>query len=507
MAKESFSTVQKNHILIIVMAALFTAVISLAPLLKVGLAGSFLGVDPDAVYVGNALSYVKAHQIHYFDHPGTPSIRLLAFSFWPLRVWAKLSGQSFLSWAVANFSQLYFYTRLLEGLLLALGTGIFMKALYRITHSGLAMLLGWLSLLTYSSYLNAGLFIAPEGLSFFLTAAWLYLFVKFIQGRSPFTVFMLSIVAGLALANKFSNLFLLPGSLVLIFQTSITFRQKCYNFFFGLILAVATFIIATLPIINNYVSVFGWIMRLATRPGLHGAGAASAFSLSTYLDSLVLLIQQNYWIVLLVGTALLVALARMKNWLSIQNIVWSFGLLGFLVFAKYPVLHYQLANFVILIFLSCTIIFRERKGHAWLLLLMVLPIALLSVQRYLADTSKLAQAAARLDSISREYENKITIWEWARAKDFSLIWGRSWSGGSFDRELLVLKPKLLEFTNFNTLRLNYYDSVSIDKICWQVLFIQNESLLAFKEISGASNISEEVIADTGVTLVKNLECF
>src|SRR3989344_9353514 len=137
--------------------SLMTVFVGLLPILLGGLAGVFYSTDPEVMYVGNALSYIKAHQIQYIDHPGTPSIVTLAYLLWPWRIYAKLVAQTpFVLWSLRHYDLIFFYLRLWQGIIFGIAIWFFLKAVYSITASRLSLLMAWLVLLVFTPVLRLG---------------------------------------------------------------------------------------------------------------------------------------------------------------------------------------------------------------------------------------------------------------------------------------------------------------------------------------------------------------
>src|SRR4030042_4261937 len=104
------------------------AVVSIFPLLLSGKSAALFNVDPDVVYIAGALSNVQSHKIYFTNHPGTPTISLLSFSYWPLRVYTKLAlHQNFIGWSFDNLSALVFFCRFVFFLVFYVSISIFIK--------------------------------------------------------------------------------------------------------------------------------------------------------------------------------------------------------------------------------------------------------------------------------------------------------------------------------------------------------------------------------------------
>ena len=94
----------------------------LTPFLKFGTDGVFFSIDPDVVYVSNALSNIKYSVIGFYDHPGIPASSLLTLFLLPFRFYAKfISHENFFQFFVNNYSYEFVYLRVLQDLVFSLG--------------------------------------------------------------------------------------------------------------------------------------------------------------------------------------------------------------------------------------------------------------------------------------------------------------------------------------------------------------------------------------------------
>ena len=69
-----------------------------------------------------------------------------------------------------------------------------------------------------------------------------------------------------------------------------------------------------------------------------------------------------------------------------------------------------------------------------------------------------------------------TLWQYGNSKDFSIIWGRSWSGEFYGEELTKLYPHLGEMINFKYYRSNKPEIFPLFDTCWDQLYLQTPLL-------------------------------
>lgn len=506
------SRLRNNSFLFLILLPLATFILVALPLLAHPISGAFFAVDPDVVYLSNALSYIKSHQIHYVDHPGTPTILWLATSLLPFRILAKFVFLTpFLAWFIAHVSQLYYYARLIQTLLLGFSVSLFLLAVYRSSASTLSILLAWLSLIIYQSFLNAGTALAPEALTLLFISLWVFLFQGFLKSFSPSKVILLSLISGLATANKLSNLFVIfiTLSLVLVFPR-FSKTQKFLNLLLNSFFAVFGFILGTWPIHGNYPSLFKWVTRLVTFTGIHGGGTRGFFSLQTWFQSASALVQSNPEATLVISFLALVFIRqlifdRSKN--KFVLVVFGGALLGLLTFAKYPLSHYQFANYLLLVFSGSWLIKNFSKTIKTILVMaLILPMFLVVTKYHFVITKTINQSVAIERYVQEHPSPHASIWEWGYSPNFALLWGRSWSGGSFDQELLAIRPDLLEIASPTHLRLNYYDKKPFFEVCWDHLYVQKSSWPIFKNAHPTRSFLVDEISGTDLFAVSSSHC-
>lgn len=436
-----------------------------------GLTGVFYSIDPEVMYVSNALSYIKTHQIQYIDHPGTPTILALAYLLWPGRIYAKLIAQTpFVLWALKNYDLVFFYLRLGQGMIFGVTIWIFLKVTRTITHSHLAVLFAWLVLLIFSPVLRLGSGITPETWSFLLISIWLWPLTKFLTKPGVEMIPVLGLISGLAVANKFTNLFLVPASVILALTLkSLLWRQRLANSLIALLAAIAGFVMGTWPIRDKYRLLADWVMKVATSTGIHAGGEKALLNLPTHWQSILTVHRQEPWMT--VGIVLIIIISITQRRLRVLASVF---MIGVIVFAKYPLGYYQLANYTILMFLLTVLLSRLPKTFITALILVLLFSVRSSISDYLTSISSAIAKTVALETFIREHPaKKATVWEWGRAKDQAILWSTSsdWHGSVFAAEKEALRLPFYE--------LSAIPAEKVFDLCWDQLYMQKISAPAF----------------------------
>lgn len=472
---------------LIIIFGLLTTVVTTLPMVKFGPGAAFYTIDPDVQYLSNSFSYIEKGQIQYDVHPGTPTIILHSWAMLPLRVYAKLVAKMpFITWVLFNAEVPYYYVRIFQSLWLGLGMGIFLWSIFRLTRSIAAILLAWPAMFVYTIFPYLGSTIVPETTSFFLTAIWLLVFATIGKSISIASYLGLSVISGLALANKFSNIILIPITLMLVwFIPKLKTEKKILNSLLSLMVVVATFIAATWPIRRTYLNLWRWVSVLASTTGVHGGGEKAFFDLSAYLASVNSLAHREWWSMLVVGVTLVILLtlaiiSKMKL-ASPVGFLTLFALTAIVVFAKFPLSHYQLINYALLVFVASALSVHLPKliviGLSVLLLLAVAT----NLANYHESTSRAMINTIKLERYVQQHPAaKGTLWEWARAKDFSFLWSRDWAHGVFDKELGLYRPNLLAITaDMEKVKVNNRELKDVFDVCWDKFYVQTVSAPAF----------------------------
>lgn len=491
--------VKRNDFWFLAVFSLLAGLVAVLPVLTGGLKGVFYSIDPEVMYVGNALSYIKVHQIQYFDHPGTPSILTLANLLWPWRIYTKLIAQTpFVLWSLKHYDLIFFYLRLWQGVIFGLAVWIFLKAVNLVTGSRLVVILAWVGLLIFSPTLRLGSGITPETISFLIASVWLIFLAKFLKRPEVGLVPVLGLISGLAVANKFTNLFLVLASITLALTLrSLSWRQRLANSLIALAMAVAGFVTGTWPIRDKYQLLFGWVVKLMTSTGIHAGGEKALFDWPSYWQSVLAVHHQEPWLTFAIGLIVLMSVVFGR-----LRILIGIFVMGVLVFAKYPLTYYQLANYVVLVFLLSVLFSRVNKFFIGVLILILLFPVRSSMSSYLKTTSSAISKTSVLETYVGTYPPmKATLWEWGRAKDPAVLLttSRDWHGNIFVAEREALKRPVYELY-----------PVPVDKVfdlCWDQLYIQKVSVKTFFEKHPGKTLDYNLIPGSDdMILIKSDHC-
>lgn len=459
----------KNSLLIFILS-LTTGLFCLWPLLQAGVSGAFYVMDPDVVYVANALSYIQTNQIHYFDHPGTPTIVLISLAFSPLRVFTKLIlHTSFIKWSFVNFDFLMLYARVFQVAIFTLAIYMFLIEIEALNKKVWSVLLGWGAILAYENLLHFGSVVGPENTLFFVYSVWLMFFTRLLNKYTNKNAFFITIVSGIAMAIKFTSGLLLVVSLIVILFNQ---RLNVKLFIARLLFSVGSFalglILGILPIIKNYNSLISWAIRLLTFSQVHGSGKNVIFDSTEYIKSIKGLYfsdQFSVSILLLLIASWIFSVNKSKtiNLILITDIIFIF------IFAKFPLNHYQIINYLMAVTLLIIISKTWNKLAKVFVLSAILSFAIFRLSVYSVNINKLIVFTKKLENfIQNNNSNVGTLWYFGEAKDFAVLWSRVWAGNLFNRELNTLRPDLVD-----------YSSIPKDKlfsVCWDSFYFKKTSL-------------------------------
>lgn len=472
---------------LVILLGFLTGLITILPMLKFGPAASFYTIDPDVQYLSNSFSYIEKHQIQYDVHPGIPTIILHAWAMLPLRIYAKLVARTpFITWVLFNAEAAYYYVRIFQSIWLSLGMFVFLWSIFRFTKSTLMLITAWLGMFVYTVFPYFGSTIVPETTSFLLTAVWLMFFVKSYKSVSARSCLWLSIIAGLAVANKFSNLTLVPITALLVWYIpKMKIKKRIVGSFLSILVVVATFVVATWPIRRTYLNLWRWISVLASTTGTHGGGERAIFDLTAFLASASSLIQREWWPTVVMAVTLVLLLIiifrgkiRPMGQLSILVFV---TLVTTVIFAKFPLSHYQLTNYTLIVFALASLLAHSPRLITLVLMTVLIPAVSNNLNNYRQISSMAMDQAVRLERyVGENPSSSGTLWEWARVKDFSFLWGRDWAHGIFDKELSRYRPGLLAITSdLEKIKVNNRELRNVFDVCWDKFYIQTATAEKF----------------------------
>ena len=513
--KKIIILIKRNFLLIILS---FTSIVTLVPLIKYGMQAAFYHVDPDVVYLGNAISYIKSNTIFYSGHPGTPAIIILAWSFWPLRIIAKLfDHKPFVLWAFDNLRLLFIYGRLIFFSIFTVSMFLFFKSVRELSKSYYPVIFTCVGMFLFVPFFELGPKIYAENSTFFIVSLWLLFFAYYSKKQNILFLYILSILSGLGMAVKLNNYVLVIATFLFTFiNNKKYFVEKLKHLSLIVCLTFGTFFISTWSIRSSYKPMFTRFFNVALRSGIegaHGSGGSPFVDFANYFLNLKGLFISNtipFYIVLvtIVGMLYLIIVKRIR-------LTSNYSVLFFSVFAsslillKYPLAYYQLPSYLIYLFLAGFLLNKLKIPAQLIIIILLLSPMIKVVNNNLDYALKLANSSVLLER--RLAENKIgtiTLWDYGPAKDFAYIWIRSWAGGTFREELSLKAPNLLELdADYKRVYRKYYsDKNDIWEICWDKLYIRENRAQVFLSKYSDKNLKVLPIIGTNIWEIQSNHC-
>jgi len=508
---------RKNRNLLIIVLTLLT-LLFVSPIINYGTIGVFYNMDPEMALIGNALSFTKEGVIHYWDHPGTPSILLIWASYIPLRFFTKfVEHTNFITWAFNNISILYYYTRLVYVAVFISSVSLFLLAVSKTAKKTIPVIFAWVSLFTFSFTLRLGGTVLSETLSFFLLSVWLITFSKYITRQTKERIFLLSFLAGLAVANKYNSFPVFVISLLLpLFTIKLKKLEVIKTFTFSGIIGMSSFILGTWYIKRQYLYLFKRLMMIFFQSGsAHGNGTSSFVNPASYGHSIINFYNSNtvpsliFIFTMILFSVFVLWKKSSRKAIDKAMIIYYFVVFASTLFiAKYSMSYYQFPNFVLLVFGASYLLSKFSNKAALLICLLVIPFSHNSIKlsrNYLINS---IESSAYLEEYIEQNSTKYpTLWDYGPSKDFALLWLRDWSRGVFAEELILKRPDLLELkSDYETVAVNYYDYKKAFDVCWDKLYIREERGEVFLEKYSDRDLDFEPIGNTRIMKISSDHC-
>jgi len=447
---------------LIFLYTLLTFIMSVFPILANIPGSAFFGIDPAAVYLGNALSFIKSHQIVYLDHPGTPAILSIAFFLIPIQVISKfVYHQNSITWIYNHLDFVYLYIRIIQASISSLATFLLLRVVYKYTFSKAAVVFYWFLLITYSSFFYSSTDISSESLNLLFISIFSAFLLRSIYGPSPASLKLLAFAAGLSVANRLTTI----AYPIIVFILSPV----------STLLVALGFLLGTYPIRLGYPTIFNWAIRLFTRSGIHGDGQATIFDPLIYFNSLQSLLISDWPMVVLIISGIFF-LNRKTIWIYLTLIAFYLG------FAKFPLTHYQLPNLIPLSLISTTLLSSKFRYifvlPAIYIIFFNLPVI---IDRYWKVVQLESYQVVSLQKYLDDNPAKhARVWEWGKSKEFFALWGNSWSGYFTGQELKNIYPDRLELILPDMVRYPTAEVMPIEELCFDQIVIQRSVLPELK---------------------------
>jgi hypothetical protein len=259
--------------------------------------------DPDYAYLGNSLKLAMFQAPSHTDHPGTPlqMIGAVLISVWHFFRGGN-SARADLATDVLSNPETYLYV-IHTGLVILTAISILFLGLgtFKICRNlPLSMVIQSSPFVMIGAHLVAEPSrVSPDVLVFLLSQVLSLLLVQWLfqkeAGESKRWQINLGIIFGLGMASKITFL-----PMICFFLLIKGTKQKIM----ALLVAIAAFCLATLPIISKYPRMLGWYSALATHTGPYKGGEQGLFSPTKIWRDLDILwsIAQPFIILLIITT-------------------------------------------------------------------------------------------------------------------------------------------------------------------------------------------------------------
>lgn len=502
---------KKDKLLIVLLSATIAFLIA-APVLKGGLDKVFYSVDPEVMYVANALLFIKNGLISYADHPGTPAIVFISYSLIPFRFIAKyIEHSSFITFIFNNLSFIFIYLRILQSGVIFVSLLLAGFGLRLLTKSILPVLLLFLMLLSFSTFYFAGTAISAEPLTYLIISFWLLLLTLYLKDSRNKYLIGLCFLAGFSFANRATNLFTVPASLVLILFSQKTWMKKFFMGFISLAVSYGGFLVGIMPLRRNPVTVFEGVFKFANSTGIHLTGEHKLFDLQTYISSVNILLKSDSIAAMILLSGLVLAIIslvvgrRVQKILSLLVIIFSIAVL---IYAKFPMSHYQNANYFIISFVTAILAYNLSKKLCLILILVLLFFFTPVAERYINEVTGLQNHYYSIEESVKNNPSKFaTVWDWWSSRDFAYLWIRDYSIGLFDEELSALPVKIYQLDSpLVKIETSYYEEKDIFDVCWDRMYVQQISLDRLTKMYPKIQNMVQEVPNTNLYLISSSHC-
>lgn len=477
--------------------------------------GMFYTIDPDVVYLSNIISLLKTGRVFYFDHPGVLAMALQSFLMLPLVMMVKLtSGAGFLKWTLENFEITTMYARFVSTIIASSGIFLLLTAIYIYTKNFFAVMFAFICLLTFTPIYYAGITISAESTSILLVGIWALFFVKYLRTKRKIFFNLLLAISALAVANRLTALALIPASMFLAVKGSYSMRKNFQELLRSSVVVFIFFVLGVLPVIGKMKELLNWVFLLANKTEVHGGGNTGFVSLKIYSIALTRIATDPAMHIILLLTVLLSALfsfitfhkkVRSQNTDAIFR-VFVVILLFIVAFSKYPLIHYQTTNFLVLIILTSFLLSGLSKYLIVLITILFIGNVNAASLEYSSAILSLRSESISLDAYNEAHSSSTAeVWTWSRSKKFALIWARDYTG-IYNVDFDKVYPNLFSLDNLTSAK-NKSGTYNLFNLCWDQLYLQPGLIKPFLEkFPDNKLVFEKIPGVTNTILVERSDC-
>lgn len=478
--KEGENTKPFLFALLIAMASL---IIGVLPYLSRSVNSLFFNMDPDPMYIGNALQLLQTGRVFFMDHPGTPLISLIAFSYLPIKIYVDffLHISNFAVYFFQHLDFVYLYTRTLMLGVYFIGIFLFHFVLYKKYKSILVNI--FFGSMLFLDPMHIGMYwgITPEVLAFTLTATWFYLINKYDETNNVKFILIGSFLTGVIFATKMSFLFVTPATfLYLYFKYGGNLKGltgKGILFLRSAVFAATGFLLGIFPLWYKLREVVSYISSYFFHTGKMGGGEVGLLSLGVFRNSLLGMFTHPLILIIFL-LFVFQAINLLKKEVLVKSVLIS-GTLGLFAFMKYTDFHYQTANILLAVLAASVIFAKLPVVYKSVILAILLVFFADSVQQNFKARRQIVSESYYLQNFldSKKVPGKI-VWEYARARDYSALRSVEWSGFSLLEDFNTAFPNTLylDWRDLSKIAaFPYKPGTPLNSVCWKILVLQGQS--------------------------------
>jgi len=294
------------------------------------------GNDPNYVYLVNSTALCDGFGVGYIDHPGTTVMQIGAITIGITHLLINPENETLVRHV---FKDSHLFILSIRNVLMILNAIIILLlgwfAFKKIRSVWVAILLQGSTLITAITLDHIFTKIAPEPFLFFLTAIFVMMVLWFYTEKNKnswkFVIaFSLLVGAGLATKATFLPLAIFP------FIVLPTLKKKLI-YLAGII---PSFVLFTIPIIQEYKDMYYWFRGLISHSGKYGHGEKDLIDLTTYLPNILKILVNNPIFGIVIGMGILLVLFYViQNFRKKKKIDWDIQILtGLIVSSGFGVL-------------------------------------------------------------------------------------------------------------------------------------------------------------------------
>jgi hypothetical protein len=487
-----------------------------------GLLGTFFEIDPDVVYVSEAISFLNLRGIHYSDHPGTPAILLLSLITSPIYFFTKLKREPAIDWIFQNFDFVVHWARFFGILICSSGITLWTLAFYRITKNFGITLLFFSFIVIYPKRLNMELNLNNEIFGIFFSGIWFFAYSNYFRDTSIRGLFLLSILSGVVIAVKFTYFAIVGATLIIILLDVKRFtlgkRQSFKNIGICISMIIFAFFASIIPVWYKLPSLYSWVIALATHDDMYGSGKEVFFSTKNFITLKQFLITHSIISISISVLTTLVLIAYLLKKISKTSMLIVVATwIPFLIFSKFGQLRYEMINFFIIIAFSLIATNQLfANSNRWVKSLTPILISLFILnydQRLLFFTwdlikKEITTTQSFQSFLIRESKNKGSLFGNGNSKEFAYLFSNDWSDGLFTKQLENIEPKIFIFAPpyYKNLKKPNSDRVNVFEVCWENLYFNNRTVGEFKAYYKEAIFVETKIQNTDLVQLKSDHC-